>query len=617
MALTYEEQRELNRQKAESALRKEEVETVVSALAKVMGAQAELAGVRAKTSQAFRTAALKAIGSIDQAAAQGSGAAYIRGMVELQKLAVESPIDFAKTAYAKDPALLGKVLMAAPAVFGKEADPQVNRRAWETFLDNYPAASGNLLGSYEEMVKLYGPLERAELDVGNPKLMERVNTLTDTLDTERKAAEDWRNRYGAVVNAPKTYDQWTSERGLDPTLDETYERYARDLGLDMRVPAYAPKQVQYLKGLVNDDFTETIGTDIEQQGAHIEYLKGLLNKESEKGQESWSERDILAAWLEKPQTQEWADRNGLRVGRVLPLTDELKKQIEDGKYPGHVFVKSGIYVPGADDQKAFRMAEKQLKREPERNVGRALGLTLGSQTAIEIDMKPPPSKRPVSGYSDSKDGIIVKLADGSLYQQADGYDEWKRIEALPEDAGEEKPLTGGQDILPVKTFKGAYRKPRAGDPEGSYRFVDVATGREEIIVPEDIAKVRMSQQPGAGLKPRPLDAVRQAQAERVVAKSTPPPVPAPAAPAAPAPTAQEKAVPMPAPPPLPKGSDQPPPFTDKQKQDLAMQKADAALEMTRPPRPKRVIPEVPAQPYPEPIRRAFRRPVDQRDTNPR
>lgn len=553
MALTAQDRIEAQRLKDAASYRREQLESALSGLAKVTAVRADLQESQAKVIADYQKNAMGAIARVESAIMSGAKAAQIRGMVDLHELVNKAPVDFAKAAYMPDKALLDKVAMAVPVGQAESRTGENAKTAWQTFYKFAQPNSGNILGSYDEMVDRYGP-DDGHVSPGDPDLWNNRQRVQTKLSTEREAAENQRRVYASLLERPQVYAEWAKEQGLDPNLDETKDKFAYDLGLDKLLPSVAASPfiaemkktiIQPAQVLAQVAAAGPIGTAIDQATEEVEFWRKMIPTGSEDSTELETEdtfRDKLAAWIGRKETRQWAESQGLKIGQTVPLTDDIKKAIAAGQYPGSVFTKYGVYLPAPDDMVAFRQAYRQLNIRPERQVFRAAGLTRGGHSVVEVVVKPPPKERAealrgpklVEATKDpaaAKDGSglwVGKLEDGTYVSTKDG-EKWEPMDSaaaqaiLASSKLEMEPQP--DEVYPLakpagepKTYTGAFREQVYGDAPGSVRFVNPETGREEYIAPEDIVQQRfVNHEPGTH-RVRPLDAVRKV-ASKALTKS--------------------------------------------------------------------------------------------------
>lgn len=534
----------LEREKLASKLDVAALSSVVRAIGQLSGQRADLVAEKADASKDLKLAALSTIKGVESSMKSGSEAARMRGLVDLHKLLVESPTAFAKAAYLPDRALLDRIVLGLPEPGQSEAEESNRRRAaWQAFYTQVQPDAGNVLGTYRAMQEQFGS-DEGVIEPGNTALTKKRQMVAEKLATEEAAAAQFDRTIRAFTERPVVYAEWAAEQGLDPESDEARRKFAVDMGLDTLLPAVQESGfISRLKNTVEDPKAfedelarSDVGEGIAAIDKELDYLKGLLPGERGEGPTADTDRDKLAAWIGREDTRWWAEQHGLKLGQTVPLTPELQKEIDEGKYPGSVYTKYGVYLPRPDDMVAYRRAKAEQNRRPERQILRAFGTGRGAQSVVEVDLKPPdelvakakgPRLSEVAIYpgEGGAPAAVGKLADGTYVGSAD-MSTWKPI---PEEAAAAieglsfQPVTDEQyplaKPLPTKTVRGVRRLSQYGDAPGSVRFVNPDTGKEEYIAPEDIAEKREPGLAPGARRPQPLDAVRKAQAQGVLKRT--------------------------------------------------------------------------------------------------
>ena len=501
----------------------------------------------------------------------GTAAQRMRSAVEMAKLVVGAPIDFAKAAYVPDVQLLTKVQQYAnPSGDSSTADATtgIPQKAWELFYTMAPIGAGNLWGTYREMERLYGEDRYSKTYDGN--LAGRRTSIQAQLNTEKGGAEGFNEAYRALTDLPSAYDAFLARNpGLDRDADATYALFAQDAGIMSLVPKVTePTFVERLTSVVKDPrsyekelYREDYTAGIRAAEKSLEDNLALRDQLSldapgtRPGQTEDTDRDLMADWLKRPEVQEWAKRNGFRVGRVEEVSDQMRADIEAGKIPADRATKYGVYTAGPDDWKAVRFYEQQMKRDPSRNVFRAANLTRagGKPTVIEVEIGADPAlyQDPDNGkfYKNPDTGKYVKLADAQKYitpigLTPDGYisrlptgeyvwstDRGHTWNKIPKSAGDKlmekvtATAEGGVVGLeatdqppPVKTYIGVERPMYANDAPGSARWVNEETGNEEYAAPEDIRRVNRLGLRSDYDRKTPADVVRDVVSKPVLKK---------------------------------------------------------------------------------------------------
>ena len=492
-----------------------------------------------------------------QAAQQsGSAARRMQATVELRKLMVNAPIDFAKAAYAPDEARLREIRIAAnPSGDTNTTNSLIASKAWQVYYSTLVEGAGNEWGTYREMLDTYGPDTQA---LGSEGGLEVKRTrLKQTLAKEEGAAANFQQAYQTLVDYPGAFERFLKDHpNLDPNAESTYEAFENDTGMRERLPRI--KDTPFIAGLqkaaenietgrddlYRKDYLSGIQASEAARDRDIALRNKLAMGDGEPGPTEDTDRDLMAAWLKRPDVQAWAKQNGLRVGRVVEVTEQQKADIAAGKIPASTVTKYGMLTDGPDDQKAVNFAYKQMARTPERDLFRRAGFTRSglANTVVEVEIGRDPAlyKDPDSGkfYTDSKgehvkledvagkytgtvgvreDGWVGTLPDGTYVWSTDSGKSWAPVskgvgERLSE--GVKSKVDGAviglnvTDAPPAaKTYRGVRRPMLVNDAAGSVRWVDEETGREEYANPEDI---RRTNEPGVR-----SDATRTTLADRV------------------------------------------------------------------------------------------------------
>lgn len=487
----------------------------------------------------------------------GLASARVRAIVELRKLMLTSKIDFAKAAYAPDEAMLRDVRTKVnPSDSTNTKDRSIAEPAWQAYYSALVEGSGNEWGTYREMVNTYGPDTQALGSKGG--LEEKRARLKNTLLKEQGGAADYNQAYQAVVDIGGAYEKFLADNPfLDRNAESTYVAFENDAGIQERLPGVRDtafiKQLQKAAQDVDTGRTDLYRTDAlagitaaeTARDRDIALRNAIVLEGGDKATPSEdTDRDLMAAWLKRPDVQAWAKQNGLRVGRVVEVTEQQKADIAAGKIPASTVTKYGMLTDGPDDQKAVNFAYKQMGRSPERDLFRRAGITRSglANTVVEVEVGRDPAlyKDPNSGkfYTDSKgehvkfedvagkytgkigvrdDGWVGTLPDGSYVWSTDEGQSWAPVtKAVGEQLSAEVQTTVDDAVVGLnvtdappatKTYRGVRRPMLLNDADGSVRWVDEETGREEYANPEDI---RRTNEPGVR-----SDATRTTLADRI------------------------------------------------------------------------------------------------------
>ena len=515
---------------------------IIRALERIAGNRQEaltkLSGEIAETKRSYADAAARYYGSTGA----GKEAARMRAFVDMSELAVTAPLDFAKAAYAPDTAILDYVQKEANPnndASTTDATTQIPQKAWKAFYSKVVPEAGNLRGTYDAMESRYGKDTYSlatDRDLGG-----RRAAVLDKIERENKGADVWEKSYASFAGVKGDYDTFVKERGADPNDSETLKAFYNSAGMAARLPLLEDPAfigqltavVQAPRSLEQELFLEVGRSGVTGLDEEAKFLRGMLPKDdaSTTADTADTERDLLASWIKRPDVQWWAKQNNLNLGTTKELTEQMKADIAAGKFPGSVYTKYGVYIPGPDDLKARQFAKGQLNRDPSKNLFRALGIGRGGggsgpQTIVEVTVGKDPAlyKDPDSGkfYRNPETGKYIPLAElekhtrpiyayenGHVAQRADGVYVWSTDEGetwspIAKSAGEKMvaraastpgPMTAvvGMEATdeppPEDTYRGVRKRATYRDVEGSVRFVNEETGDEEYITPDIIRGV--------------------------------------------------------------------------------------------------------------------------------
>jgi hypothetical protein len=140
-----------------------------------------------------------------------------------------------------------------------------------------------------------------------------------------------------------------------------------------------------------------------------------------------------------PKFQQWAASNGLKIGSSRPATMPGDKQLA-----GYDSATDTVYVPGPDDERAFRIYHRQISLRPERQILPRRGLearrvlsvqvgepspdaakvnkdgnyrTIDGKYATDAEVEAVRAKNTPVESATTKDGVILKMKDGSFQLQ--------------------------------------------------------------------------------------------------------------------------------------------------------------------------------------------------------
>jgi hypothetical protein len=328
--------------------------SLFSALASIEAAQANLVNTAVKEQGSTTRAALKGMVDFDRAINTGTGAQWMRSLVDLTTAPLEKE--------PADPQLMMRVNMVRQANPGKlPTDPAIARLIWEDVGQNFSPSGQQAYGNVQQLKQLTGMYDDEQIK----KYLQ--DNATDSYSVQR--AIDMLNQaklQGEVVDI-----QRSAQAELLPDL-EVFLRQNPNLNAPEAQAAaeeWKKAHTSQLNALqsrlspaVLQSAASQLNKPIELTGASKEaYDKLEADRQAMLAKtETPSERDQAAQLIASPMFQEWAKSNGLSVGHI-EQPDPTKTYAE-----GQVTKGVGIYVPGPDDVRAVALAKKQAVMSPDK-----------------------------------------------------------------------------------------------------------------------------------------------------------------------------------------------------------------------------------------------------------
>jgi hypothetical protein len=328
--------------------------SLFSALASIEAAKANIVNTAVKEQGSTTRAALKGMVDFDRAINTGTGAQWMRSLVDLTTAPLEKE--------PADPQLMTRVNMVLLAHPGKPAtDPDIAHLIWEEvgryFSPSGQQAYGNvqqlkqLTGMYDdEQIKQYLQTNATEgYPVGRViDMLNQAKLQGEVVDIQRSAQAELLPdlevflRQNPNLNAPEAQaaaEEW---------------KKAHTSQLNALQSRLSPQVLQSAASQLNKPI-ELTGASKEAYDKLEADRQAMLAKT-----ETPSERDQAAQLIASPMFQEWAKSNGLSVGHI-EQPDPTKTYAE-----GQVTKGVGIYVPGPDDVRAVALAKKQAVMSPDK-----------------------------------------------------------------------------------------------------------------------------------------------------------------------------------------------------------------------------------------------------------
>lgn len=392
------------------------------------------------------------------------------------------------------------------------ADPAVSRRVWENYIAEVSEApyDPTLLGDVQDlMAKTKWDLNAVQSLEGGNAIVEQFVTREGAA-TSLSAAADWiRQAFGP--DALKTMSSQlagggggisAAETAMQSIPDSVYERVreqAKKLpGLDDAIARRTAndERIKVLRNALDEDpGVEVNATMSGMQSA---------NSRADAGLKQVSFKTRLASL---PKFQDWAKSNGFSVGYARKADQPGDKDL--ASYDSSTDM---VYVPGLDDERAFRAAARQAAMGPRAQAfpsfGQAIRGRLPERRALTIEVEDVPSPELAKKNADGRfrtvngnyatDAEIKALRDSrtvvGVARTAGGTPVFKMQDGsiVLQDAGME-PLTVSADDARVKglTFAAASITPSDADlgiaeasapPPAKTRTV---IGRETALLPSD------------------------------------------------------------------------------------------------------------------------------------
>ena len=277
---------------------------------------------------------------------------------------------------------------------GQAKDREVANRIWRNYIDRVGSAAYDptLTADFERLIELTGfsPDAVAALD-GGAQLLEQV-------DLRRQAATSLNNAADVIIGAfgadalQNLQSSAGSEAGiaavsskLESIPDNVYEKVreqAKNLPSleDMRakLEVVDARQKVLQNGLDADPSTE------------ITAIMSGLQTASASADAGFKQVSFKARLMGQPKFHEWAKSNGFTVGYARKAD-----QPGDQDLPGYDSATNTVYVPGLDDERAFRAASRQAAMGPRAQAfpsfGQAIRGRLPERRSLTIEVEDVPS----------------------------------------------------------------------------------------------------------------------------------------------------------------------------------------------------------------------------------
>ncbi len=257
--------------------------------------------------------------------------------------------------------LAGMSGVNSPADYRK---PEIAARLWENYLAEVAEApyDPTLLGDVKDLMTKTGfPLSSVQALPGGAEVVDQYVTREDAATSLSAAADYIRQAFGP--DALKTMGAQlaggsggisAAETAMQSIPDSVYERVreqAKKLpGLDdaMARRAANDERIKVLRGALDED-----------PATEVTSVMSGFQSASARADAGFKSVSFKARLMGQPKFHEWAKSNGFTVGYARKAD-----QPGDQDLPGYDSATNTVYVPGLDDERAFRAAARQAAMGP-------------------------------------------------------------------------------------------------------------------------------------------------------------------------------------------------------------------------------------------------------------
>ena len=422
---------------------------LLSALHEYVKGERELVTTAAEQQgQNWRTSA-DAVAGVEQALRTGEGAEAMRQVGKFVALPFDQmPVDRDLINNIQE-----RVRLKYPDT--REGDAQIQREMWQQFAEEVtaPATDPSLLGTYQEMERLYGPApvvgaEDTTAFQNMPEIQAQVKLQRGGVERARDVAQQFYDAQGWLREHPTAtateVDQYiASVWQATPATSLAFQ----DLEKYARTKADAPVELTGDQKVLYNELDAT-----------RKELEKLL-RETATTATGETDRDKTARIVASARYQWWAKANGFDVGTVVPIDAGTKHTHMEG-----IETPVGLYREGPDDAKALKLAQEQLGRKTSRlpwQHRRTPGTPSYGKVTVKYPGTPDPAYNVDGSYyymPGEKGGheYLTKTEREDLLQQ-----EWKAAVVKAHMAGNPTLSIEDANKLPVAPMEDADRQAMA------------------------------------------------------------------------------------------------------------------------------------------------------------
>jgi hypothetical protein len=429
-------------------------------MAKVAEARSKLPVASAAEASRKYRASVDFLSKFNQAINAGTGAAAVNALADLT-------ID-KHTVFRADEAVLDKAQAAADANPNwRVGSPERNRAAWQQFAKvfNNPGAGARTLETVKAMEAAYGKPDDA-VWASDSGVKAKIADAYAAATKEQSFQDIATGANDAILGAKALKE---ANGGKDVGEAEA-SKFLNNVTGSVRSAVGLQEQIAYARANANkeDELVGAMKSEYDKLDTEYDSLdqqrKDLLEQTHPE-----SERDEAARIIALPRFQAWAEANGFHVGTVEPATPGQT-------YNAGVVTPAGVYIPGPDDYKALRFAERQMNKSPDEAHPFLHNAVQTTPTYGRVVVSLP--------------GAPTKHADGEYHYIVNGDGTRKYI--TPEEQAQY--VTAGVDVQAFHTtadappehteeIRGKMQAPWAGDPEGSIRISDRLYTADQLVSP--------------------------------------------------------------------------------------------------------------------------------------
>lgn len=340
----------------------------------------------------------------------------LKYLIQVMELQAEIDENGRKSNPQRVQRLLAQSGATDPSLYTNEA---VSRRVWENYIAEVSEApyDPTLLGDVQDlMAKTKWDLNAVQSLEGGNAIVEQFVTRENAATSLSAAADAIRQAFGP--DALKTMGAQlagggggiaAAETAMQSIPDSVYEQVreqAKKLpGLDDAIARRTAndERIKVLRGALDED-----------PGVEVNAIMSGMQSANSRADAGFKQVSFKARLMGQPKFHEWAKSNGFTVGYARKAD-----QPGDQDLPGYDSATNTVYVPGLDDERAFRAASRQAAMGPRAQAfpsfGQAIRGRLPERRALTIEVEDVPSPDLAKKNADGK----FRTVDGKYATDAE------------------------------------------------------------------------------------------------------------------------------------------------------------------------------------------------------